>query len=136
MATEDGPELVPPAEEVQPGPSQESLKKPTGWNSFFKSVAPDVMTELGEDAQLGHVSTVVAKMWKKLPADRRKEKAQRTREDIDMGLVENKRCGRCNTSFTRDKDLKYHLKGYMCFNLCFNLCFNHNCGELIIIDNA
>ncbi|XP_078702589.1 PR domain zinc finger protein 14-like [Branchiostoma floridae x Branchiostoma belcheri] len=74
------------------------------------------MTELGEDAQLGHVSTVVAKMWKKLPADRRKdwkEKAQRTREDIDMGLVENKRCDRCNTSFTRDKDLKYHLKGCM-----------------------
>ncbi|KAI8487895.1 hypothetical protein Bbelb_343430 [Branchiostoma belcheri] len=74
----------------------------------------DVMAELGEDAQLGHVSTVVAKMWKKLPADRRKdwkEKAQRTREDMDTDLVEKKRCDRCNTSFTRDKDLKYHQKG-------------------------
>ncbi|XP_078577836.1 uncharacterized protein LOC144862873 [Branchiostoma floridae x Branchiostoma japonicum] len=95
--------------EVQP----KSIKKPSGWNAFYNSVAPDVMTELGEGARLAEVPKVVGNMWRKLPADRRKDwkdQAQRSRELMDMGLLEKKRCPNCNTPFSRDNDLKYHVK--------------------------
>ncbi|KAI8518822.1 hypothetical protein Bbelb_020790 [Branchiostoma belcheri] len=58
-----------------------SIKKLTGWNAFFRSVAlsnyettpPAIMAELGNGAGVGQVSTVVSNMWRKLPADRRKQ---------------------------------------------------------------
>ncbi|CAH3162848.1 unnamed protein product [Pocillopora meandrina] len=72
---------------------KKSIKKPTGWNSFMQSVAPDVKEQLGKGAGIGQVSKVVGNMWKKLPTDRRKDwkdKAQSLREDLDMGIAEIK----------------------------------------------
>ncbi|XP_078686973.1 uncharacterized protein LOC144919400 [Branchiostoma floridae x Branchiostoma belcheri] len=106
-----------------------SIKKLTGWNAFFRSVAPAVMAELGNGAGVGQVSTVVSNMWRKLPADRRKdweEKAQREREDMDTGLAEPKRCPTCNTEYSREKDFKYHIKGCRpCVCVECNKTFNH-----------
>nr|XP_058952618.1 uncharacterized protein LOC131780017 [Pocillopora verrucosa] len=59
-------------------------------------------------------------MWKKLPTDRRKDwkdKAQSLREDLDIGIAEIKKCPTCSTQFTREKDFKYHQKGYQQTNL-------------------
>ncbi|KAI8485676.1 uncharacterized protein LOC144907043 [Branchiostoma floridae x Branchiostoma belcheri] len=107
-----------------------SIKKLTGWNAFFRSVAPSVMAELGNGTRVnGQVSTVVSRMWRKLPVDRRKDweaKAQRQREDMDTGLAEPRRCPTCNIQFSREKDLKYHQKG--CHPCVCDECkntFNH-----------
>ncbi|CAH3032966.1 unnamed protein product [Pocillopora meandrina] len=81
---------------------QKSIKKPTGWNSFLQSVAPDVKEQLGKGAGIGQVSKVVGNMWKKLPTDRRKDwkdKAQSLREDLDMGIAEGQ--GRRTSNTTR-----------------------------------
>ena len=39
-----------------------------------------------------------------------KEKAQKHREDLDMGVLEDMKCPTCNTVFKRMKDFKYHIK--------------------------
>ena len=39
-----------------------------------------------------------------------KEKAQKHREDLDMGVLEDMKCPTCKTVFKRMKDFKYHLK--------------------------
>ncbi|KAM7436075.1 hypothetical protein ABFA07_014083 [Porites harrisoni] len=108
---------------------QKSIKKPTGWNSFMQSVAPDVKEQLGKGAGIGQVSKVVGNMWKKLPTDRRKDwkdKAQSLREDLDMGIAEIKKCPTCSTQFTREKDFKYHQKGcHECICEECNESFDH-----------
>ncbi|CAH3162883.1 unnamed protein product [Pocillopora meandrina] len=101
---------------------KKSIKKPTGWNSFMQSVAPDVKEQLGKGAGIGQVS-------KKLPTDRRKDwkdKAQSLREDLDMGIAEIKKCPTCSTQFTREKDFKYHQKGcHECICKECNESFDH-----------
>ena len=39
-----------------------------------------------------------------------KEKAQKHREDLDMGVLEDMKCPTRNTVFKRMKDFKYHIK--------------------------
>ncbi|XP_032227963.1 zinc finger protein 287 [Nematostella vectensis] len=106
-----------------------SIRKPTGWNAFYQSVAPDVQKQLSDGAGIGKISTVVGRMWKKLPADRRKywkDKAQSIREDLDTGMATKNKCASCQTEFSRSKDLKYHEKG--CHPCVCNECnetFDH-----------
>ncbi|XP_032237657.1 GDNF-inducible zinc finger protein 1-like [Nematostella vectensis] len=105
-----------------------SIKNPTGWNSFFQSVAPDVTEQLG-DSEIGQVSKVVGAMSKQLSADVRKDwkdKAQCQREELDMGIAEEEKCPSRNTTFKRKKDMKYHRKG--CHECICEIChkqFNH-----------
>ena len=49
--------------------------------------------------------------WPFLKQDR-KEKVQKHREDLDMGVLEDMKCPTCNTVFKRTKDFKYHIKDY------------------------
>ena len=39
-----------------------------------------------------------------------KEKAQKQREDLDTGVLEDMKCPTCKAVFKRSKDFKYHMK--------------------------
>ena len=39
-----------------------------------------------------------------------KEKAQKGREDLDMGVLEDMKCPKCKTVLKRRKDFNYHIK--------------------------
>lgn len=110
---------------------RKSIKKPSGWNSFYQSVASEVTEQLRAEANIGQVSKVASKMWRTLPSERRmdwKEKAQKHREDLDMGVLEDMKCPTCKTVFKRRKDFKYHIKDCQECECDFPGCgklFNH-----------
>ncbi|XP_020897216.1 gastrula zinc finger protein XlCGF29.1-like [Exaiptasia diaphana] len=97
---------------------KKSIKKPSGWNTFFQTVAKDVLEELGPDSNtssIGQASSVAGRMWKSLPKDRRMDwskKAQTIRENLDTGIpLQENTCPICDKVFNRAKDCKYHIKG-------------------------
>ncbi|XP_048577306.1 uncharacterized protein LOC125559742 [Nematostella vectensis] len=55
-----------------PPPTMHSIRKPTGWNAFYQSVAPDVQKQLSDGAGIGNISTVVGRMWKKIACGQKK----------------------------------------------------------------
>lgn len=55
------------------------------------------------------------------------EKAQKHRQDLDMGVLEDMKCPACKTVLKRRKDLKYHIKDcqeYECDIPGFGKLFN------------
>ncbi|CAL8259383.1 unnamed protein product [Arctogadus glacialis] len=59
-------------------------------------------------------------MWKNLPSEDWKDKAQQEREDRDTGLAEPNKCPNCQITFTRQKDLKFHQRG--CHECVCDIC--------------
>lgn len=49
-----------PAHSSSADTKPKSIKKPTGWNFFFQSVAPEVREQLGKEAGIGQVSKWLA----------------------------------------------------------------------------
>jgi len=86
--------------------------------AYFRNISlhifqSEVTVQLGEEANIGQVSKVASKMWRNLPSDRRldwKGKAQKYREDLDTGALEELKCPTCQKGFKRNKDYKYHMK--------------------------
>ncbi|CAB4010042.1 Hypothetical predicted protein [Paramuricea clavata] len=50
---------------------KQSVRKPTGWNTFYRQVAPGIIQKRGPEANIGKVSTVGSKMWRQI-GERRK----------------------------------------------------------------
>ncbi|XP_067042428.1 uncharacterized protein [Acropora muricata] len=50
---------------------RKSIKKPSGWNSFYQSVASEVTEQLRVKANIVQVSKLASNMWRTLPSERK-----------------------------------------------------------------